>query len=82
MPYEIMSSTRYEIKTVVYPDDSKRQMYMIDGRPYSVTEKWGKIVDENEFEVEVLVPKKMYYGISYDGDSFNPKISLVKKEKR
>jgi hypothetical protein len=85
IPFAVSRVSRHEIKTVVYPDGSKKQMYSIDGTHHCANTRWAQVIDENEYEVECVVPITTYRGVSYDGTSgqkYAVQYNLVKKEKK
>lgn len=81
MPLQIQSTTRHPIQTVTYPDGSKQQMFTVNGSHYNANAKWNRVIDEKEYEVEVVVPVTIYFGVTYDGLSptFEKQYNLVKK---
>jgi hypothetical protein len=77
MPAKIQSTTRHSIKTVVYPDGTKKQMFSIDGKHLCANEIWHKMIDEESEEVEYVVPVTDYLGLTYS--DMSPQYHLVKK---
>lgn len=80
-PIVIKSVTRHEISTVTYPDGTKKQMFTIDGIHYNANAKWHRLIDENEYEVELVIYVTNYLGIDYSEDfpKIKPQFNLVKK---
>jgi hypothetical protein len=79
-PTEAPTLSRHEIKTVTYPDGTKNQMFTVDGAHYNANAKWSKVIDENEYEIEVAKPVTIYRGLDFSGTSSTQiRFSLVKK---
>ena len=68
-PWEITSEDQFVIKDIIYPDETKVQMFSYNGNYFNVTQMTGKIFDKEEWIVKRTNWKEIYCGVSYSGIS-------------
>lgn len=59
----------HQIKDVIFPDESKAQMFTCDGKHLNVTEIFGKLVEAKDWQVRRVRWAAVYFGVSWHGTS-------------
>ena len=64
-PWRTIVISTHEIKDVVWPDDTKTQMFSCDGTDYNITKLFEKIVDKDKWVVKRIRWSPFYLGVSW-----------------
>lgn len=78
-PLSVRVSTFHEIKEVVFPDGTKVQMYSCDGVQHDLTERFGKIVDEN-WVIHRIVYNTVYAGVCWPANHGRNQFNLERRD--
>lgn len=68
-PWRPETISVHQIRDVVFPDDSKQQMFTCDGEHHNVTNIFGKIVEAKDWHVRRVRWATVYYGMNWSGTS-------------
>lgn len=64
-PWRPEYTSLHEVKDVVFPDGSKVQMFTCDGTHHNVTSMFGKVFDDNEWQIRRVRWSPVYLGVSW-----------------
>lgn len=64
-PWRHEYTSLHEIKEVTFPDGTHVQMFTCDGTHHNVTQMFGKVVDNKEWQIRRVRWSPLYLGVSW-----------------